>query len=46
MLVNDAKEPNVLVQIGWMVEVGRRLNEKCLKEGPIVKKRDNILKGG
>jgi hypothetical protein len=46
MLVNDAKEPNDLVRIGWMVEVGRRLNEKCLKEGPIVKKRDDILKGG
>ena len=46
MLVNDAKEPNDLVQIGWMVKVVRRLNDKCLKEGPIVKKRDDILKGG
>jgi hypothetical protein len=29
-----------------MVKVGRRLNEQCLKEGLIVKKRDDILKGG
>ena len=46
MSVNDAKEPNDLVRIGRMVEVGRRLNEKCLKEGLIVNKRDDILKGG